>query len=183
MNLNDKKINNYYSSIDPVIIDNLCKDNNIKNLINLSTITDLYIFNKKNQKWKLKPKDKLLKECETIKKKELKTSSSMLSNLAKLNSIDDINNVKTICDNLQCKMNAIEQVIGCIKQLDSSIDLVPIKYDNEKEINNIVSFDELGGKKKNKEQIKIFDDNLKNLDSTPSSSSSDDDFIECYSNC
>ena len=44
----------------------MCKNNNLKNLINLSTQTDIYVFNKN----KLKDTDKLLKECQQIKKNE-----------------------------------------------------------------------------------------------------------------
>ena len=51
---------------------NLPINNNIKNLILLSSNTDLNLFNKKKNKWILKNKDKLLKDYEKIKKKELK---------------------------------------------------------------------------------------------------------------
>ena len=51
---------------------NLPINNNIKNLILLSSNTDLNLFNKKKNKWVLKNKDKLLKDYEKIKKKELK---------------------------------------------------------------------------------------------------------------
>jgi hypothetical protein len=52
---------------------NLPINNNIKNLILLSSNTDLNLFNKKKNKWVLKNKDKLLKDYEKIKKKELKS--------------------------------------------------------------------------------------------------------------
>ena len=52
---------------------NLPINNNIKNLILLSSNTDLNLFNKKKNKWILKNKDKLLKDYEKIKKKELKS--------------------------------------------------------------------------------------------------------------
>jgi len=52
---------------------NLPINNNIKNLILLSSNTDLNLFNKKKNKWILKNKEKLLKDYEKIKKKELKS--------------------------------------------------------------------------------------------------------------
>ena len=76
-----EEINKYYPGIDKNMLTDLCKNNSLKNLINLSTQTDISVFNNN----KLKKKEKLLKECEKIKKQELKKSSTMLSNLAKLN--------------------------------------------------------------------------------------------------
>lgn len=114
-------VNNYYSSIDKNIINNLCKNNNLKNLINLSTQSDVFVFNKKNKK--LKSKEKLLNECKQIKNRELKTTSSMLSNLAKLNNSQEIinhsNDVKQICSQLENKMVTIDQMISCINDLNS----------------------------------------------------------------
>ena len=114
-------VNNYYSSIDKNIINNLCKNNNLKNLINLSTQSDVFVFNKKNKK--LKSKEKLLNECKQIKNRELKTTSSMLSNLAKLNNSQEIinhsNDVKQICSQLENKMVTLDQMISCINDLNS----------------------------------------------------------------
>lgn len=114
-------VNEYYSSIDKNIINNLCKNNNLKNLINLSTQSDVFVFNKKNKK--LKSKEQLLTECKQIKNKELKTTSTMLSNLAKLNNSNQINNhtnnVKQICKQLENKIETIDQMISCINDLDT----------------------------------------------------------------
>lgn len=147
-------VNEYYSSIDKNIINNLCKNNNLKNLINLSTQSDVFVFNKRNKT--LKSKEKLLNECKQIKNKELKTTSSMLSNLAKLNNSKQItipnsnsnptDNVKQICKQLENKMNTIDQMISCINDLDT--DSPTLKNYNVK----IVNIDE-------------------------------DQYLECYSNC
>jgi len=152
--MDDKKdivieIDKYYSSIDKSLLNNFCKNSNLKNLINLSTQTDIYIFNKKNKKWQLKSKNVLLKECDQIKKKELKVSSSMLSNLAKLNNTNDFNTVKSICQNLENKISNIDKIITYINNLDG---MSPI---NSPELNlisnpnkykpNIVSFNEING--------------------------------------
>jgi hypothetical protein len=213
--MDDKKnnideIDKYYSSIDKGLINNLCQNNNLKNLINLSTQTDIYIFNKKNKKWQLKSKDKLLKECEQIKKKELKVSSSMLSNLAKLSNIDDSNTVKTICQNLENKILNIDKIMSCINNLETQINktpnsdnyigsIEPIKQTQPINPNkykpNIVSFDEIIISKpkpnsmstpKQKynsttnESNKVID---LNISQEFKSSSSSDNYIECYGNC
>jgi hypothetical protein len=117
----DKNIDQYYSTIDKNTLTNICKNEKLKNLINLSTRSDIYIFNKKNKRLILKPKDKLIKECNQIKKKELKNSSSMLSNLAKLND-KDTNYVKNICNNLENKITNIDILMEQINNIDSDID-------------------------------------------------------------
>ena len=112
-----EEINKYYPGVDKNMLSDLCKNNSLKNLINLSTQTDISVFNKN----KLKNKEKLLKECEKVKKQELKKSSAMLSNLAKLNQLDDIGveNIQTIYKNLESKISNIDKIIDCVKVLDS----------------------------------------------------------------
>ena len=65
-------------------------DNNLKNLINLSSQYDIKLFNKK--KMSIKSKDILVKEFEKRKNKEVKNSSYILSNLSKIsnNNIEDV---------------------------------------------------------------------------------------------
>ncbi len=206
-----KDFNEYYSSVDKKLLENMFKNNNLKNLINLSTKTELYVFNKKNKKWQLKSKDKLLKECEQIKKKEIKESSLMLSNLAKLSKINEYNSVSSIYNNLQSKIANIDKIVDCINHIGLSSE------SNEKDTNeyfkpNIVRFDEIGKEvenpvksKKNgtKEKEKIKEDIKKepitvqkqnilkdknsviklNLDDSKSSSMSSENYIECYGNC
>jgi hypothetical protein len=116
----DKTIDQYYASIDKNILKDLCKNEKIKNLIDLSSQSDIYIFNKKNKKWRLKSKQILLKECNQVKKKELKNSSSMLSNLAKLNN-NDVKEVKNICNNLENKITNIDIMIDYINDIDTEI--------------------------------------------------------------
>ena len=138
-----KDFNEYYSSVDKNLLENMFKNNNLKNLISLSTKTDLHVFNKKNKKWQLKSKDKLLKECNQIKKKEIKESSLMLSNLAKLSKINEYNSVSDIYSNLQSKIASIDKIVDCINNIGLSSE------SNDKESNenfkpNIVRFDEIG---------------------------------------
>ena len=117
----DINIDQYYASVDKKILTNLCKNDKLKNLINLSSQSDIYIFNKKNKKWQLKTKEKLLKECNQIKKKEIKSSSSMLSNLAKINN-NDVKKIKNICNNLENRITNIDLIIDHINDIDSEID-------------------------------------------------------------
>ena len=152
----DKSIDSYYSSVDKKLIDNLFKNNNLKNLINLSTVTDLYVFNKKNKKWQLKSKETLLKECNVIKKKELKTTSCLLNNLAKLNASSDTNNIKKIFDGLHNKISNLDNIISCIENLDTTETLTSLNENIPK-------------------QIKIID--------LVSELTNSDSYIECYSNC
>lgn len=161
-----KSLNDYYSSVDKNLIDDMYKNNNLRNLINLSTKSDLYIFNKKNKKWQLKSKDKLLKECNQIKKKEIKESSMMLSNLAKLSSNNEFNTVSTIYNNLQTKIADIDEIVNCINHIDISSE--SINNFNP----NIVNFD-------NKQKLINIDLNL----DTKSDSSNYENYIECYGNC
>jgi hypothetical protein len=161
-----KSLNDYYSSVDKKLIDDMYKNNNLRNLINLSTKSDLYIFNKKNKKWQLKSKDKLLKECNQIKKKEIKESSMMLSNLAKLSSNNEFNTVSTIYNNLQTKIADIDEIVNCINHIDNSSE--SINNFNP----NIVNFD-------NKQKLINIDLNL----DTKSDSSNYENYIECYGNC
>lgn len=195
----DNIIDQYYSLVDKNLISNLCKNNNLKNLIKLSTISDLYIFNKKNKKWYLKSKDKLLKECDNIKKKELKTSSTLLSNLAKLNTNHNVSEIKDICETLQTKISKLDNIINCINHINTPINIIP-KYEHSETLSvsskkkyNIVSFDEIKESpyiptiiERPPYQTKI--DKLDylsiiNIPKEYSLSDNSDSFIEYYSNC
>ena len=196
--MDDKKenqldINSYYSLVDKNYLTTLTKNNNLKNLINLSTQTDLYIFNKKNKKWQLKSKDKLLKECEQIKKKEIKMSSSMLSNLAKLSKTHDSYEIKNICQKLENKVNNIDKIINCIQNLETlDYDNISTEISTNKFKPNIFSFDDVIQSPKiiikpkkeiieNTKKDKVI--NLSNVLNNIAISSSSDSYIECYGNC
>ncbi len=165
-----KSLNEYYSSVDKNLLENLSKNNNLRNLINLSTKSDINIFNKKNKKWQLKSKDKLLKECNQVKKKEIKESSIMLSNLAKLSNNNQYNSVSSIYSNLQSKIADIDKIVDCINHIDTTSESVSQDFKP-----NIVNFNEISI---NNKELKI---NL-NLDSKSESSCSEN-YIECYKNC
>ncbi len=112
----DSNINQYYSNIDKNILNNLCQNENTKSLLFLSSISNLNIFNKNNQ---IKSKKKILKNCESIKKKYIKTSSVMLSNLSKLN-ITDAHKINNIYDDLKYKINNIDEIIKTVDNISDT---------------------------------------------------------------
>jgi hypothetical protein len=118
---------------------------NIKNLINLSSLADINIFDKK---MKIKNKDKLIKECEKIKRQQIKDTSLMLSNLAKLNQPSN-NNVKNIFSNLENKIENIDKIISCINTIEPSTRLCTEEIKETKKnkktdnkVNNVINFNE-----------------------------------------
>ena len=236
--MDDKKdINNewenYYSSVDKITLSKLCSNNNIKNLIHLSSQMDINPLNKKNKKWQLKNKEKIIKECEQFKKKELKEFSYVLSNLAKLGT-NTTSDVKHIYKNFEDKLENIDKIITYANNI-SIVDMLP---DNEAKIqtqkkaaivtyevnetnksktkktgkttywiahdqnsqSNIVSFDIIGGNQEEKAKQNPLKNNptdhpvnnqannivnikiINNIKS-PSESSDNEDYLECFGNC
>lgn len=221
--MDDKKSNkvdldSYYPTVDKNILENLCSNTNIKNLIYLSSQMDLNPFNKKNKKWQLKNKDKFIKECEQVKKKELKDFSATLTNLAKLGSNNTIE-VKNIYKNFEHKLENLDKIITCANNIETVEVPIEKKEKHEKSKttyivdhepysqSNVVSFDIVGGKQelvsvektkiskptnhanptnptnllKNKE--KIVEIKAINNVNTPSETSENGDYLECYGNC
>jgi hypothetical protein len=176
---------------------NISNNNDLKNLISLSNQAELNIFSKKNKKMELKSKSQILKECEQIKKKEIKMSSSMLSNLAKLSNSNDLTEIKSIYQNLENKISNIDRIINCVTHLDLNNHTSIKETESIKIKPNIVDFNEIGGSIKpeknhkitiksnkqnfTKEEIPIKISPQINITSSPNISS--DDFIECYTNC
>ncbi len=199
---------NYYSSVDKTTLNNLCSNTNIKNLIYLSSQVDLNPFNKKNKKWQLKNKEKIIKECEQFKKKEIKEFSCTLSNLAKLGSNSTFD-VKNICKNYEKKLDNIDKIITCANNINEIIsdnknlkDKLPnskTTYLVEHEPNsqsNIVSFDIIGGNQdwhkqtKQKNDYKSHKEPKKNLEikiihkiKSSTESLDNSDYLECFGNC
>lgn len=98
-------------------INNLCIDEILKQLIKLSILNNIDIFKKQNTQLLLKSKSKLLKECISARKKEIKSSSYLLS---KLNNNTDLNTIKEICTNLENKINNIDRFINYVNIIDIS---------------------------------------------------------------
>jgi hypothetical protein len=113
--LNEPEINNYVNKF------------NLRNLLELSTVSDLYLFKKKKNLWILKDKRILLKECEYKKKKTVKEVSS---------SINTLNNTKNIKYNdIKEKTNNLLNKVGNIDSLMESIEKnYPIISDEYQEV-------------------------------------------------
>jgi hypothetical protein len=107
-------IEKYYKNVDKPVIDNYTNNFNLKNLLELTSITDLYVFTKiKNNQWKLKDKNKLLQECQKKKNnkiKEVTTSLKALSKCTTQNKFDIKNKNNEILDEINNIDNLIETI-------------------------------------------------------------------------
>lgn len=102
-------------------------DNNLKNLINLSSEYDIKLFNKKMS---IKSKDILVKEFEKKKNKELKNSSYILSNLSKISN-NNIEDIKYVYKNLEEKINNINNIINYVSNMSNNkIEINTIEINN-----------------------------------------------------
>jgi hypothetical protein len=140
----DNDIENYYKNIDKPIINNCINNLNLKNLLKLSTVVDLYLFTKKKNKksvdnnfsrkiispeiieykskkidnfsWKLKDKRELLKECEFKRKKMIKEVSSSLNILSKSEKSSKlVNEIKIKNNNILNKVENIDSIIETLE--------------------------------------------------------------------
>ena len=114
---------------------NLPINNNIENLILLSSNTDLNLFNKKKNKWVLKNKDKLLKDYEKIKKKELKSLEQIkkkeLKELQQINKRElkdthySLSHLAQLGNNnfsvFKKKIDILDKIYDCITHIDITI--------------------------------------------------------------
>jgi len=120
--MENNDIKTYYKNIDKPVIDNCVNNLNLKNLLALSTITNLYLFSKKKKKneWKLKDKRELLKECNIKRKKTIKEVSTSLNVLAKNKST---NLVKEIIKKNDILLNEIENIDSLIETIENTYPL------------------------------------------------------------
>ena len=113
----ENKIEDYYKNIDKPIINNYINNLNFKNLLELSTVTDLYVFKKqKKNQWKLKYKRQLLKECEFERKKTIKEVTTSLNVLSK-NKTTKIEDIKVKNNNMINKIENIDSLIETIEKI------------------------------------------------------------------
>ena len=115
MNSEIDTIMNYYNKVDKPVITEFCKNIYLKNLLTLSTKTDLFLLSRRNKKWQLKEDKNILNECKKRKKKEIKKTVNALVNLAKLCPKDSILQLKQTNINLEDKINNIDSLIDHIK--------------------------------------------------------------------
>lgn len=113
----EKDIEKYYKNIDKPIINEYVNKYNLKNLLELTTITDLYVFTKKkNNEWKLKEKNKLLKECQMKRKLKIKEATNTIQDIAKHKSTTIINEVKNKNINILTDIENIDTLIDTIEK-------------------------------------------------------------------
>lgn len=116
--MENNNIETYYKNIDKPVIDNYVNNLNLKNLLALSTINDLYLFTKKKKnEWKLKDKREILKECDIKRKKTLKEVSTSLSILSKNKSTNLVKEIKIKNDTLLDKIENIDSFIETIEKI------------------------------------------------------------------
>lgn len=113
----EHKIKDYYKNIDNPVINNCINNINLKNILELSTITDLYVFKKeKKNQWILKDKRQLLKECEFEKKKTIKEVTTSLNGLSK-SKTTKIKDIKIKNNNMINKIENIDSLIETIEKV------------------------------------------------------------------
>ena len=113
----ENKIEDYYKNIDKPVINNYINNINFKNILELSTITDLYVFKKeKKNQWILKDKRQLLKECEFERKKTIKEVTTSLNVLSK-NKTTKIKDIKVKNNNMINKIENIDSLMETIEKV------------------------------------------------------------------
>ena len=118
------KISDYYKDFD---LPNSCLSNDsFRNLLELSATNDIQIFDKKNkEKTKIKNKNKIMKECEKLKKikiKELTKELNKYTNNIESQKIKETNN----------------KYVNNLESIDSIINIVSNDSDIEK-LNKLLS--------------------------------------------
>ena len=108
-------VNKDYEYIQLPVLNKIYSDKKLKKLYDLSNQSEINLFNKNNN---LKNKNTLIKESHKLKKEHIKQSSVLLSNLAKLCPNDSICKIKNINENLENKINKIDEFINCISEFD-----------------------------------------------------------------
>ena len=114
---NLENLENYYKNIDKPIINDCLNKFNLKNLLELSTITNLYVFTKQKKKdWRLKEKRMLLKECDIKRKQKLKAVTESINELSKNKSKDLLLEVKQKNNSLFKEIETIDTLIETIEK-------------------------------------------------------------------
>jgi hypothetical protein len=156
--------------INKPIIDKMITDNSFKNILELSTISEITLLKKQKNNWFLKDKKKILKEIETSKKKKMK---EIKNNLYKINIIK-INDIKENNNKLFSDLESIDLLKNNIEN--------DIIYNNIKNLsllsNNIELTKQPKRKTKQKKKLEIIKIDFDKLNLSSDST----DFIEVFSN-
>ena len=145
------KLCKFYKDIDEPIINNMITDDSFKNILELSSVSEIQLLKKQKDNWCLIDKKTLLKNITTTKNKKLK---EIKNNLSKIDSIK-INDIKENNNKLFSDLESIDLLKNNIE--DDNI------YNNIKNLSLLSNKVELKKKyKKNKKSdfgssIKIID--------------------------
>lgn len=124
-----KLIKNYYKNIDIKIIDTCLTDEKLNNLLELSAKSDINIFKKNRNKWKIKNKKQIIKECKSKKKKIIKDLSKSIRILSNNPNSKTLTDIKIVSKNTE---NNIDTIDNMLKNLYSSEEKINSKdYDSE----------------------------------------------------
>ena len=173
------RIIDFYKEINKPIIDKMITDDSFKNILDLSSISEIQLLKKEKNNWYLKDKNKILKEIETRKKTKMKEIKRNLSkiNIIKINDIKENNNkLITDLESIDLLKNNIEDdiIYNNIKNLSLLSNNIDLTKNTKKK--------QSGGTHdlniKNKRNLKIIKINLDELNL----SSDSNDFIEIFSN-
>jgi hypothetical protein len=108
-------IEQYYHHIEKPIINQYINNLNLKNLLELSCVNNLNLFKKNKNKWKLKDKRILIKECEFIKKQKIKEVTTSINSLSKNKSIHLVRQIKEKSDTIFTDIEQIDSLIQTIE--------------------------------------------------------------------
>ena len=182
------RIIDFYKKINKPIIDKMVTDNSFKNILELSTVSEIPLLKKEKNNWYLKDKKKILKEIESTKKKKIKEIKNNLSkiNIIKINDIKENNNkLITDLESIDLLKNNIEDDIiynniRNLSLLSNNIELTKKPKRNQLGgTSNLNIINNINNKnKKNLKNLKIIKINLDELNI----SSDSNDFIEIFSN-
>ena len=197
------RIIDFYKEINKPIIDKMITDDSFKNILDLSSISEIQLLKKEKNNWYLKDKNKILKEIETRKKTKMKEIKRNLSkiNIIKINDIKENNNkLFSDLETIDLLKNNIENdtIYNNIKKLSllsNNIELTKKRRthifnieESESEIKSEESESEIKSEEskkckesEEKNKFEIIKINLNNYNILNISSDSND-FIEIFSN-
>ena len=163
------RIIDFYKEINKPIIDKMITDNSFKNILELSTISEITLLKKQKNNCFLKDKKKILKEIETSKKKKIK---EIKNNLYKINIIK-INDIKENTNKLFSDLESIDLLKNNIEN-----DIIYNNIKNLSLLSNNIELTKQPKRKQKKKKLEIIKIDFDKLNI----SSDSNDFIEIFSN-
>lgn len=122
------KISDYYKDFN--IPNEVFDSKSLKNLLELSAANEINIFDKRSKK-KIKKKDKILKQCEDMKKIKLKEYTKEIKKFG--------NNEEIRCDKIK---KANEHFFENIESIDSIMNILKNESDDIEKLNHLLNSDD-----------------------------------------